>query len=937
MYSWSKLLDAVARTKRWDAIRATLEKRIRLHEHCESTAPSDRPLDAVVLESRVLYSASPLVEMMAAVSDADDSPSAISDDGFVDDHVFDHEAFFWAPLAGGTGAAPTLELPDSVTMDEDTPSVAIVFNVFDADTPRENLQITATSSDHRYIRDENLFVRTDGGQFSLVIKSERDMHSGPVSVSIHVSDGVHSVSDSMQVTINPVNDRPEAVALNDLTVNEGERSSTIDLRAAFHDVDNLDSELTFSVTDVSNHHLFSAITIDQARGTLTLAYAPGASGNANLTIRATDPDGEYVEIGPEFRPLKIYEALSQDDYDDKLDMAALGIDKITLFTQWALFDFVDGAYEYDSINYSLLRRALENFSPAGIPVSIDIENETYFGNDIEGRDHLAEVIRFAHEVRPDLEIGFYKIMPEGNWWTTMYQERLHADLEAGLNTWYTQNQARFDADYLGWQIRNSWYREVPLTNDGGKTLSDYAENIQVSLYTPYRHFWTRTYEARNVTIDSTTDRLTSTYDYQDGMAVVFTTVGAGTLPSHINGSTKLYVVNATDDSFQLSTTPNGVAIDFNYATNIVNSKLSRWLSLESDIDVRDWHAYGEYNALEAHKYGNLPAYAWISPSIRGIGRDFLEGEFFEQQLEILADLYEAVVIYEPSTHDRDFHELQGWWDGLNDFVEKQNAAPTWFSVTVNDVNQRPTAADDVYVINGRTPLHVSSSGLLANDHDIDSASIRVLSATQTKYGQLTWRSDGSFDYTRTDYTSASDSFRYTVVDSEGLTSQANVRLTFINSFFAPSPTLAMSNIRAPEAEPTVVSSFVSPLAAELAVGPFYAPLNEAVSSESLVADFSEPAEHGAWFHLPASESSVRSSLASEPEIDLRHSENPPSYWYGFTSHQMWAALARSPMFPRTADEEQEEGEGPTDKATEETAKLAGDGASELDGVLWLRR
>jgi hypothetical protein len=52
--------------------------------------------------------------------------------------------------------------------------------------------------------------------------------------------------------------------------------------------------MRYSVTNNTNVSLFSNTVID-ADGTLTLAYESNANGTAQLTIRATDADGAYVE------------------------------------------------------------------------------------------------------------------------------------------------------------------------------------------------------------------------------------------------------------------------------------------------------------------------------------------------------------------------------------------------------------------------------------------------------------------------------------------------------------------------------------------------------------------------------------------------------------------------------------------------------------------
>ncbi len=69
---------------------------------------------------------------------------------------------------------------------------------------------------------------------------------------------------------------------------------TIDLNASFEDAEHLDNELTYTVTSNTNPTLITSAMIDPA-GVLTLISGADQSGAADLTIRATDPEGLFVE------------------------------------------------------------------------------------------------------------------------------------------------------------------------------------------------------------------------------------------------------------------------------------------------------------------------------------------------------------------------------------------------------------------------------------------------------------------------------------------------------------------------------------------------------------------------------------------------------------------------------------------------------------------
>src|SRR5262249_1721122 len=83
--------------------------------------------------------------------------------------------------------------------------------------------------------------------------------------------------------------------LASVTVQQNAAPSVIDLFGAFADVEDSDSQLTYSVAGNTNAALFSSTAISQQNGTLTLTYAANANGQADLTVRATDTGGLYRE------------------------------------------------------------------------------------------------------------------------------------------------------------------------------------------------------------------------------------------------------------------------------------------------------------------------------------------------------------------------------------------------------------------------------------------------------------------------------------------------------------------------------------------------------------------------------------------------------------------------------------------------------------------
>ena len=76
-----------------------------------------------------------------------------------------------------------------------------------------------------------------------------------------------------------------------------------------------------------------------------------------------------------------------------------------------------------------------------------------------------------------------------------------------------------------------------------------------------------------------------------------------------------------------------------------------------------------------------------------------------------------------------------------------NAYTQTFTITVNPVNDNPTAVDDNYSTDEDTALNVGAPGVLDNDSDVDNSNLSAVLVTSVAHGILTFNADGSFLYT----------------------------------------------------------------------------------------------------------------------------------------------------------------------------------------------
>jgi hypothetical protein len=104
--------------------------------------------------------------------------------------------------ASGVGSPPAIsDIPDQSTP-ANTPTPAISFGVSDVDTPVEDLTVTAESSNTALVPAGNIVVGGSGANRTLTITPATNQF-GTTIITVRVSDGVQTASDSFTLTVNP--------------------------------------------------------------------------------------------------------------------------------------------------------------------------------------------------------------------------------------------------------------------------------------------------------------------------------------------------------------------------------------------------------------------------------------------------------------------------------------------------------------------------------------------------------------------------------------------------------------------------------------------------------------------------------------------------------------------------------------------------------------
>jgi hypothetical protein len=231
---------------------------------------------------------------------------------YADDHNGTADITVRATDVAGTWVEDTF----TVTVDSigDNPSVALPISDVTVDEDAALAVINLTGAfydpdviyfDSNIVGDDDLLTltvtgNTDSGLVTAAIVGNEltltyvgDQH-GSADITVRATDdsAVNFIEDTFTVTVNPVNDPPVVVApLADVSVVENAAPTVLNLAAAFGDVDiaTAGDNLTYSITGNTNPGLVDTSVVG------TLSYTTNTYGTAQITVRATDTLGDWVE------------------------------------------------------------------------------------------------------------------------------------------------------------------------------------------------------------------------------------------------------------------------------------------------------------------------------------------------------------------------------------------------------------------------------------------------------------------------------------------------------------------------------------------------------------------------------------------------------------------------------------------------------------------
>ncbi len=126
--------------------------------------------------------------------------------------------------------------------------------------------------------------------------------------------------------------------------------------------------------------------------------------------------------------------------------------------------------------------------------------------------------------------------------------------------------------------------------------------------------------------------------------------------------------------------------------------------------------------------------------------------------------------------DADFHGTDTFTYKASDGTSQSASAAT-VTITVNPINDAPTAGDDAYNMTEDTVLSVPAPGVLGNDNDVDGDAIVAVLVADVLHGSLLLNQDGSFSYSPSQGYVGQDTFQYEASDGLLASNVATVTIT----------------------------------------------------------------------------------------------------------------------------------------------------------------
>ncbi len=184
---------------------------------------------------------------------------------------------------------PTISDVVNQSIDEDGVSGAIALTVRDIETAATSLVVTATSSNQNVLLDSGITLGGSGEERTVTLRPIANRF-GSTTITLTVSDGVATATDTFVLTVNSVNDVPTITSLTNRTI--AEDTSTPPINFTISDIETPSTQLVVTATS-SNAELVpqSGLVLSGTSATRSLVVTPAANRFGTATIYVSVSDG----------------------------------------------------------------------------------------------------------------------------------------------------------------------------------------------------------------------------------------------------------------------------------------------------------------------------------------------------------------------------------------------------------------------------------------------------------------------------------------------------------------------------------------------------------------------------------------------------------------------------------------------------------------------
>ncbi|HKA90699.1 MAG TPA: tandem-95 repeat protein [Haliangiales bacterium] len=192
---------------------------------------------------------------------------------------------------GAVDNPPTISNVADQTVAEDGTLGPVAFTIGDPDTAIGALTVSARSDNQTLVPDGAIALGGGGADRTVTIVPAANAN-GQATITLSVSDGTSTTSDTFVLTVTPVNDAPTMAAIADQTTNEDTAKA---VTVTIDDVDTPVSALTLSGTSSNGTLLPNAsITFGGTTGTRTATLTPAANQSGTTQVTLTVSDGSLT-------------------------------------------------------------------------------------------------------------------------------------------------------------------------------------------------------------------------------------------------------------------------------------------------------------------------------------------------------------------------------------------------------------------------------------------------------------------------------------------------------------------------------------------------------------------------------------------------------------------------------------------------------------------